>query len=138
MCAIPGTELIQGHDPGRFDARPPLEGAAGDGGQEAECGQGNSGSVAEQRRRGDGEVSGWFDLLSDGFPRTLNMSEEDYSPREKDHLVEPMLAGLGVGAEGEVPPQDGGEESPAKEVCPGDRPGLMRRLLNWLGRADTS
>ncbi|MAB79597.1 MAG: hypothetical protein CMJ89_09630 [Planctomycetes bacterium] len=66
------------------------------------------------------------------------MSEKDYSPREKDHLVEPMLAGLGVGVEEELSPQDGGEESPEKEVSPGDRPGLMRRLLNWLRLADTS
>ena len=30
------------------------------------------------------------------------MMQEEFQPRENDHLVEPMYAGLGVGEEGET------------------------------------
>jgi len=59
------------------------------------------------------------------------MSNEDYSPRRDDHLVEPMFAGLGVG-DGE---EEGSEEVESGEVeAHGERPGFWRRLWSWLVR----
>ena len=48
--------------------------------------------------------------------------EEDYEPRTKDHLVEPLFGGLGVRA-----------ESPAAEPESTEpTPGLVRRILSLL------
>ena len=52
------------------------------------------------------------------------MSEEPYRPREDDHLVEPVFAGLGVGDEE-------GAESERDDVR---RPGWLARLWRALLR----
>lgn len=49
-------------------------------------------------------------------------SDETYRPRESDHLVEPMFAGLGVGDE------DAGETEKEPQV----RPTLWTRLVRFL------
>jgi len=59
------------------------------------------------------------------------MSNEDYSPRRDDHLVEPMFAGLGVGDDEE----EVREEGEAGEVeARGERRGFWRRVWSWLAR----
>lgn len=50
--------------------------------------------------------------------------DPDYQPRENDHLVEPMFAGLGVGEE---------EEERAKEE-PDSRGGWLAALARWWRR----
>ncbi len=52
------------------------------------------------------------------------MGDDDFSPREHDHLVEPMFGGLGV--EGRAP-----EEQPDHETA-AERPGPIARFLAWL------
>ena len=47
-------------------------------------------------------------------------SEERYVPRDTDHLVEPMFAGLGT------------DESDASETEDPEDGGLLRRLLRFL------
>ena len=60
------------------------------------------------------------------------MSNEDYSPRQDDHLVEPMFAGLGVG-------EDETECEPETEPEVADSPdsatnGVWGRILAWFRR----
>lgn len=53
--------------------------------------------------------------------------DEDFRPRENDHLVEPMFAGLGV---------DGDEPAPeGDEVSAQNGRSLLARVLAWLRAA---
>ena len=57
------------------------------------------------------------------------MSHEDYSPRQNDHLVEPMFAGLGVEGDEDEARDDGDF---AEREARTERPGLWRRIWTWL------
>ena len=55
------------------------------------------------------------------------MEPDEYRPREDDHLVEPMFAGLGVGEEREE------EDAPPVEE-EGSRGGFLAALVRLLRR----
>ncbi len=59
------------------------------------------------------------------------MPDDDFEPRENDHLVEPMFAGLGVGEEDAA---DDEAEPQNEEVRTGFLAALLRSLRRWFGR----
>jgi hypothetical protein len=56
--------------------------------------------------------------------------DDDYQPRETDHLVEPMFAGLGVGEEGEEEPSREEPGAPIEER----HNGWLAAIVGWLRR----
>ncbi|HED66123.1 MAG TPA: hypothetical protein ENJ09_11280 [Planctomycetes bacterium] len=56
----------------------------------------------------------------------MDAPDEPYRPRESDHLVEPMFAGLGVEAEREEREQ--AADTPERQ----SRPHPIARFLRWL------